>query len=119
MLADYAAQIAEYRTQAQAAIGDEKVTILLLFDATMWLYSVGGLLEDRYILLSPTGWAYRDLGLTPGPEVAKLVGDQLWVEVSLELIPELKADHLVVFPNAYGGAEMSQGLDGYSNTPLW
>ncbi|MCG8349705.1 MAG: ABC transporter substrate-binding protein [Chloroflexales bacterium] len=119
VLANYAAQIADYRTQVQAVIGDETVTILLLFDATMWLYSVGGQLEDRYVPLSPTGWAYRELGLVPGPEVAKLAGDQFWAEVSLELIPELKADHLVVFPNAYGGEEIGQGLDDYLNTPLW
>lgn len=119
VLADYEAKLAGYRARAEAAIGDETVTILLLFDEVMWLYSVGGMLEERYVPLSPTGWAYRELGLAPGPEVAKLAGDQLWAELSLELIPELKADHLVVFPNAYGGEAQGAGLDNYFNTPLW
>lgn len=119
VLADYEVKLAGYRTRAEAAIGDETVTILLLFDEVMWLYSVGGMLEDRYVPLSPTGWAYRELRLAPGPEVAKLAGDQLWAELSLELIPELQADHLVIFPNAYGGADVGAGLDDYFNTPLW
>ncbi|MEZ4730971.1 MAG: ABC transporter substrate-binding protein [Caldilineaceae bacterium] len=119
VLADYEAQLADSRAQAQAALGNETVTILLLFDTTMWLYSVGGNLGGDYIPLSPTSWAYRELGLTPGPEVAALAGEELWAEISLELIPELKADHLVVFPNAYGGEEIGQGLDDYFDSPLW
>ncbi len=35
------------------------------------------------------------------------------------LIPELKADPLVVFPNAYGGNEAGAGLDDDLNTPRW
>lgn len=119
VLSDYEAKLMTYRDRAQARIGDATVTVLLLFDTTMWLYSVGGMLGERYAPLSPTGWAYRELRLAPGPEVRKLAGDQLWAELSLELIPELKADHLVVFPNAYGGAEVGSGLDKYLSTPLW
>ncbi len=119
VLADYETQLADYHAQAQAALGDETVTILLLFDTTMWLYSVGGNLGGDYIPLSPTSWAYRELRLTPGPEVVALAGEELWAEVSLELIPEIKADHLVVFPNAYGGEEIGQGLDDYFDSLLW
>ncbi|MEM7126018.1 MAG: ABC transporter substrate-binding protein [Chloroflexota bacterium] len=119
VLTDYNNQIADFRAQAEEAVGDESVTILLLFDTTMWLYSVGGDMGAGYTPLSVTTWAYRELGLTPGPEVAGLAGEELWAEVSLELIPELKGDHMVVFPNAYGGDEIGSGLDDYLDSPLW
>ncbi|MEM7533180.1 MAG: hypothetical protein AAF639_13450 [Chloroflexota bacterium] len=85
----------------------------------MWLYSVGGMMGEEYVPLSVTTWAYRELGLTPAPEVAGLAGTELWAEVSLELIPELEGDHLIVFPNAYGGDEIGSGLDDYLDSPLW
>lgn len=69
--------------------------------------------------ISPTSWAYRDLRLQPAPEVAELAGEAAWAEISLELVPELRADHLVVFPNAYGGEEIGSGLDEYLDSPLW
>lgn len=119
VLADYEAKLASYRQQAQATMGEDNVTVLLLFDTTMWLYSVGGNLGERYVPLSPTGWAYRELHLPPAPEVAGLAGEELWAEVSFELIPELKADRLIVFPNAYGGEEIGEGLDDYFDSPLW
>ncbi|MEM7032463.1 MAG: ABC transporter substrate-binding protein [Chloroflexota bacterium] len=119
VLTDYNAQVADYRAQAQGILGDESVTILLLFDTTMWLYSVGGPTAEEYLPLSVTTWAYRDLRLTPAPEVSKLAGADYWAEVSLELIPEITADHLIVFPNAYGGEEIGSGLDDYLDSPLW
>ncbi|MEM7117543.1 MAG: ABC transporter substrate-binding protein [Chloroflexota bacterium] len=120
VLTDYNSQIANLRAEAQEKVGDDSITVLLLFDITFWLYSAGGLIdEENYVPLSVTTWAYRELGLTPAPEVAGLAGDQYWAEISLEIVPELKADRLVVWPNAYGGAEIGSGLDDYVDSPIW
>ncbi|MEM8859614.1 MAG: ABC transporter substrate-binding protein, partial [Chloroflexota bacterium] len=122
VLEDYNSQLAELKVEADEKVGDDTVTILLLFDTTFWLYSPGGLIDgegSNYVPISVTTWAYRELGLNPSSEVAGLAGDNYWAEISLEAVPEIVADRLVVWPNAYGGEEIGEGLSDYVDSPIW
>jgi iron complex transport system substrate-binding protein len=121
LFADYDARLADYRTRLGEFIPEgETLTILLLFGSDMWLYTPGWKGETGDYHPAPnTSWAYRELGLPAAPEVITLGGSEQFASVSLELIPELKADHIVIFPRGYGGEEPSRGLDTYLTSPLW
>lgn len=65
-----------------------------------------------------TGVIYSQFGLTPVPMAAEMTEYQSII--SEELIPQLEADHIIVFPDnggwdTEGNQEATQILDG----PLW
>lgn len=78
-------------------------------DKTFALFGV----ENRF-----TGVIYSQFGLTPVPMAAEMTEYQSII--SEELIPQLEADHIIVFPDnggwdTEGNQEATQILDG----PLW
>jgi iron complex transport system substrate-binding protein len=120
VLADYETRVAELREQVSQYIGpDETETILLMFPRSLWLYSavdeVDEEEEGRIRLNNSTRWAYYDLRLTPSQEVRDV---EFAAELSLELLPSLQADHLVVFPGGYETTP-AEGYSDFADHPLW
>ncbi|MEM8906182.1 MAG: AraC family transcriptional regulator, partial [Actinomycetota bacterium] len=107
-IADYDARIGSFRSEASQSITpDETVTPLLFFGEEPWLYAPVESFDGRTIPSYSVAWLYRELGLTPGPwmtDVYARGGEEPgFLPLSEELLPEIEADHLVVFPNGYSG----------------
>jgi len=69
--------------------------------------------ETGYIPYAPTAWAYKTCRLIPGPEVERLVGVESGASISLEILPEIEADHLLVMVREEGAYNF------LSQHPLW
>lgn len=126
VLADYDAYVQEVREQIAPIFGDETVTSLLFFGPSAWLYAPRNANNGRVTPEDSVGWLYHELGLTPGEEILELIGgdeaglSKGFLEITGELLPEITANHLVVFPNGYSGAEgISEGYTEYQESPLW
>ncbi|MDC3414495.1 iron-hydroxamate ABC transporter substrate-binding protein [Terrihalobacillus insolitus] len=110
VLADYEKKAADAKEQIQAAIGDESVAALWLFNNTFYIVSE---------TLSSGDVLYNDLGLTT-PNVVKEISantESNWSEISLEKLAELDADYIFLINNDKGnGSEMLQD-DIWKNIP--
>ncbi|WP_405110500.1 ABC transporter substrate-binding protein [Paenibacillus sp. FSL K6-1217] len=111
VLAEYDQKVADGKAALQQALGQEKVAVIRLnvADKTVALFGV----KNRF-----TGVLYNQFGLTPVPMAAEMTEFQSII--SEEVIPELDADHIIVFPDNGGwdtaaNQEAIQILDG----PLW
>lgn len=111
VLAAYDQKVAEGKAKLQQTLGQEKVAVIRLnvADKTFALFGV----KNRF-----TGVIYSQFGLTPVPMAAEMTEYQSII--SEELIPQLEADHIIVFPDnggwdTEGNQEATQILDG----PLW
>jgi ABC-type Fe3+-hydroxamate transport system substrate-binding protein len=88
----------DLRGRLAAALGDATVSFVTLYPRQIRLYGVG--YEDAaagYIPHNVTAPLYRELGLTPGPEVLRLTAETGRANLSFETLPELSADHLLVY----------------------
>ncbi|MEM7030656.1 MAG: ABC transporter substrate-binding protein [Chloroflexota bacterium] len=125
-LADYDQQVSDLRAQVSQVFGDETVSPLIFWGPDPWLYAPRYPEDGRVYIEDTAGWLYHEMGLAPGPEIMGLLvpdeGEFLWgVDlISGELLPEIQADHLVVFPNGYSNAE---GISGeyteFTENQLW
>lgn len=111
VLAEYDQKVEQGKTRLQQAVGQEKVAVIRLnvADKTFALFGV----KNRF-----TGVIYNQFGLTPVPMAAEMTDYQSII--SEEVIPDLGADHIIVFPDNGGwdteeNQEASTLLDG----PLW
>ncbi|MGN7765086.1 ABC transporter substrate-binding protein [Paenibacillus sp. 22594] len=111
VLKEYDQKVADGKARLQQALGQEKVAVIRLnvADKTFALFGV----KNRF-----TGVIYDQFGLTPVPMAAEMTDYQALI--SEEVIPELEADHIIVFPDNGGwdtaeNQEALQILDG----PLW
>lgn len=111
VLAEYDQKVADGKAALQQALGQEKVAVIRLnvADKTVALFGV----KNRF-----TGVLYNQFGLTPVPMAAEMTEFQSII--SEEVIPELEADHIIVFPDngnwdTAANQEAIQILDG----PLW
>ncbi|WP_419886430.1 ABC transporter substrate-binding protein [Paenibacillus sp. B-A-8] len=111
VLTEYDQKVADGKAKLQQALGQEKVAVIRLnvADKTFALFGV----KNRFI-----GVIYSQFGLTPVPMAAEMTEYQSII--SEELIPQLEADHIIVFPDnggwdTEGNQEAIQILDG----PLW
>lgn len=127
VIADYNARVAQIRREIAPDFGSDTVSALLFFD-TPWLYSPMHASPDgeRLVYSANVGWVYFDLGLIPGPEVVDfLAADQdgvplAFFEIVHERLPDLQADHLIIFPGGYSGAEeISESYVEYTQSALW
>ncbi|MFS0869508.1 ABC transporter substrate-binding protein [Paenibacillus xylanilyticus] len=90
VVAAYEAKIADAKAKLQEAVGGETVAVVRLniSDNTLALFGI----KNRF-----TGFIYSELGLTPHPLVSKM--EEYQEILSEEAIPELDADHIIVFPS--------------------
>ncbi|WP_150268691.1 ABC transporter substrate-binding protein [Paenibacillus tepidiphilus] len=111
VLADYDKKVEEGKARLQAAVGQEKVAVIRLnvADKTFALFGV----KNRY-----TGVIYDQFGLTPVPMAAAMTEYQQII--SEELIPELEADRIIIFPDngAWETAENQEAIR-ILDDPLW
>lgn len=126
VIADYDAHVQEIRARIAPVFGDETVTPLLFFGPTAWLYTPREASNGRVSPEDSVGWLYHELALKPGEDILELVGgDETalgspYLEITGELLPKITAEHLVVFPNGYSGAEgISEGFVDYQESPIW
>ncbi|MEM8717656.1 MAG: ABC transporter substrate-binding protein [Cyanobacteria bacterium P01_G01_bin.4] len=128
VIADYNQQIVPLRERVKAVIGDETVAPIKVYGETdVILYGPSFTNEGSTYPGLETVWLYRELQLTPGPEVREVFGkggpstDSYWFPVPQEFLPELQADHLVVFPD--GGLvetiDEAEGYLGLTEQPIW
>lgn len=111
VLAEYDQKVADGKAKLQQALGQEKVAVIRLnvAEKTFALFGV----KNRF-----TGVIYDQFGLTPVPMAAEMTEFQSII--SEEVIPDLEADHIIVFPDNGGwdtaeNEEAIKILDG----PLW
>lgn len=111
VLAEYDQKVAEGKAALQQALGQEKVAVIRLnvADKTVALFGI----KNRF-----TGVLYNQFGLIPVPLAAEM--KEFQSIISEEVIPELEADHIIVFPDNGGwdtaaNQEAIKILDG----PLW
>nr|WP_154893476.1 ABC transporter substrate-binding protein [Paenibacillus xylanexedens] len=90
VVAAYEAKIADAKAKLQEAVGGETVAVVRLniSDNTLALFGI----KNRF-----TGFIYSELGLTPHPLVSKM--EEYQEILSEEAVPELDADHIIVFPS--------------------
>ncbi len=96
VISKYEAEVAKQCERIRAHIGDETLSVIRLRERDVTLDGPGSYIDGLYTPWVTTTWAYRDCRLTPGPEVARLLGTEPRANLSLELLPELQAEHLVV-----------------------
>ncbi|MEM7325702.1 MAG: ABC transporter substrate-binding protein [Actinomycetota bacterium] len=125
-IAEYIDRVAGARDQAQSIFGDESVSNLIFFGPEAFVYGPRLQQGEDVIANLDMSWLYDELGLTPGPFVADQLGNGSGnlefgqVQVSRELVTELQADHLVVFPNGYTELEgLPDDYTDFINTALW
>ena len=125
-IADYAAQIASFRERVRAEVGPgETITPLFFFGREPWLYSPISTYNGLNARDDTTAWLYSELELSPGPWMAEVYAqggeEPGYTPVSEELLGEIRADHLAVFPAGYGYDERipEEYVSFTEDTPLW
>lgn len=115
--------VTDYRERAQTVVGKESINIALVFPRSLWLYAPGYMLNDHYIPLVNSSWPYIELGLEPSSEMVRILGTEPYAEILFEVLPELRAEHLIVL---YDGAEtpderaeLETTLQTFTDHPLW
>ncbi|MEC0169411.1 ABC transporter substrate-binding protein [Paenibacillus graminis] len=110
-LAEYDEKVEDGKAKLQQALGQEKVAVIRLnvADKTFALFGV----KNRY-----TGVIYDQFGLTPIPMAAEMTDYQAIIPE--EVIPELEADHIIVFPD-HGGWDTAENQEAVQvlSGPLW
>lgn len=111
VLAEYDQKVADGKAKLQTAVGQETVAVIRLnvADKTFALFGI----KNRF-----TGVLFDQFGLTPIPMAAEMTDFQALI--SQEVIPELGADHLIVFPDN-GGWDTPENQEALSilDGPLW
>jgi len=120
VIAEYEDRVIDLREQVQPIIGDETVSALLFF-TTPWLYGPMDTVGENYVPSSYVGWLFYELELTPSEETVAFNSEgQVYAEVAGEILPEVQANHLVVFPGGYSGAtEIAEAYTEYIESPIW
>lgn len=102
-LSNFDIAVAEARSKLDKRVGDERVAFFVLGEREFRLYGT----------LSPINFIYSALGLTPAIGVPKVLDPEnpspFWKPISLELLPEVGAEHFFV----------SGDSETVKNTSLW
>ncbi|WP_256719855.1 ABC transporter substrate-binding protein [Paenibacillus glucanolyticus] len=110
-LNEYNEKIADAKAKLKQAVAEETVAVLRLNigDKTLALFGI----ENRF-----TGNLYKEMGLNPHPFVRDMTDYQ--AILSQEKIPELDADHIIVFPSN-GGWDSEENREAMQifDSPLW
>lgn len=110
----YNREVAEFRDQIQQVVGDETFSLVRVSARQLSLYSAGYYEAGEFFTTNLTSVLYRDLRLRPGAEVTELAPDA-GADISFEVVPELKADHLVIALDDNGEDYLAE----LTSLPLW
>ncbi|OAB46699.1 ABC transporter substrate-binding protein [Paenibacillus glacialis] len=111
VLEDYKQKITDTKEKLEEAIGRQTVAVVRL--------DVGDKPELRLFGLNNayTGSIYRDLGLEPFPWVKNIEAHDV---ISQEKIPELTADHIIIFPSdGTWDSKSNEKAVALLDDPLW
>jgi len=107
----YEERVTNLKTKLDESVGDETVAVVRLnvADKTLALFGM----KNRY-----TGYIYTEAGLTPHPLARDMTEFQ--EVLSEEAIPELDADHIILFPsNGTWETEENQEAIKWLDSTLW
>ncbi|GED64446.1 ABC transporter substrate-binding protein [Lysinibacillus fusiformis] len=107
----YEERVTNLKTKLDESVGDETVAVVRLnvADNTLALFGM----KNRY-----TGYIYTEAGLTPHPLARDMTEFQ--EVLSEEAIPELDADHIILFPsNGTWETEENQEAIKWLDSTLW
>ncbi len=111
IIAKYTKKMEDTKEKLKHAVGDETVAVVRINigDKTLALFG----LENRY-----TGTIYKEMGLTPHPFARDM--KDFHAVLSEEKIPELDADHIILFPsNGTWTSEENKEASELLEHPLW
>lgn len=111
VLKQYDQKVADAKEKLKSAIGDETVAVIRLNigDKTLALFGI----ENRY-----AGNIYKEIGLAPPTMVSEM--KDFHAVISEEALPELNADHIIVFPsNGYWDSAENKEAEKLFDSPLW
>jgi len=107
----YEERVTNLKAKLDESVGDETVAVVRLnvADKTLALFGM----KNRY-----TGYIYTEAGLTPHPLARDMTEFQEFL--SEEAIPELDADHIILFPsNGTWETEENQEAIKWLDSTLW
>ncbi|WDF04924.1 ABC transporter substrate-binding protein [Shouchella hunanensis] len=116
VIADYTTKVDELKADLEESVGDEVVSLIRPRDDMIRLHTTSH--RTAQIL-------YDDLGLTP-PEMATVSSDSSTM-ISLEVMPDLEADHLFLLQDdtnldltaSFQASSVWQGLDAVKNDHVY
>lgn len=116
--AHYKEVVSEQCARIREVISNGTITLSAIYaPGSFWVFRPGFLTEAGYTPYT-TSRLYSLCQVIPGPEVLDFAGEDLSSSgrmVSLEILPELQADHFIVF--------VGEGAEGYlqefTTHPLW
>ncbi len=116
VIADYTTKVDELKADLEESVGDEVVSLIRPRDDMIRLHTTSH--RTAQIL-------YDDLGLTP-PEMATVSSDTSTM-ISLEVMPDLEADHLFLLQDdtnldltaSFQASSVWQGLDAVKNDHIY
>ena len=114
--AAYATDVEAQCDRIRSVIGpDDTVSHVEMYGGGFtFLVAPGFTLDDRYLPITSTSFAFLTCGLNPGPENLDLAPTDN-VEISLERLGDIQADHM--FLTVYPGAE--ETFDEFGSNALW
>lgn len=113
VLQEYDNRIAEVKSELKAAIGEGKVVVLRMnvVDKSINIFGYDNLFIGQIL--------YKDLELKAPTFVEAMTEPNIML--SLELIPEIDADHIILLPSngSWEDAENAKALEEMLANPLW
>jgi len=129
VIRQYEAKVTEQCQRIRSHVGEETLSIIRMRERDVTLNgpgTYGVFSEEHYTPWIITAWAYRDCRLTPGPEIAELLDGEPWANLSLELLPDIQAEHLVVLLDAnnttaeeFMGSRLWQSIPAVKNGKVY
>jgi len=114
-LAQHQEVVGEQCARIREVVGEGTLTLSVAYAPRYFgLLAPGHLTEGSYTPYT-TSRLYSLCRVQPGAEVRELARDTAWAELSLETLPEIRADHLIVFLGRGGRSY----LEAFTTHPLW
>jgi iron complex transport system substrate-binding protein len=108
LFADYAKRLDAARAKMAPVVGEGTVALVQVLPERLYLSGPGAESNGKFLPAYFGTFLYRDLGLKPAPVVSKLVGKQEIIDLSLEMLPQIDADVLLVVPTSRPGSVIQE-----------
>jgi iron complex transport system substrate-binding protein len=121
LFTDYEARMAAASADIKNVIGDSDVALLQILPEALYLSGPGSDINGKFLPAYFGTFLYRDLGLKPDESIVQFVGNQEVATVSLELLPQVTAEVIVLVPTSRPGEtiEESATYKDFSSSPLF
>jgi iron complex transport system substrate-binding protein len=121
LFSDYSERMSAASAEIKTVIGDSDVALLQLLPEAMYLSGPGTETNGKFLPAYFGTFLYRDLALKPDESILELVGNQEVATVSLELLPKITAEVIVLVPTSRPGEpiEESETYKDFTSSPLF